>query len=122
MVNPNLVCAKTSFPNASNRLQFYVNNDYKELDNVDPKTTLLRFLREDGYVGVKYGCGEGGCGACCVVVAEYNSTTNQVRYRTANSCLMPLCAALGKQIITVEGLGCPDKPHPIQVIILRYIF
>ena len=120
MFNLKLEQFKLEFSSKSlNRLQFYVNNDRKEVDNVDPKTTLLSYLRNNGYVGTKLGCGEGGCGACCVVVAEFNPTTNQVRYRTANSCLMPLCAAFGKQIITVEGIGCPNNPHPIQVRYLR---
>lgn len=107
------------FPNSVSRLQFYVNGDFKDLESVDPKTTLLSYLRGSGYVGTKYGCGEGGCGACCVVVAEFDSVRNKVRYRTVNSCLMPVCAAFGKQIITVEGIGCPNNPHPIQVYYLN---
>jgi xanthine dehydrogenase/oxidase len=118
-MNISIESLKNTLVKCSTRLDFYVNNDYKSLDNVDPKTTLLRYLRDNGYLGTKYGCGEGGCGACCVVVAEFNSATNQVRYRTANSCLMPLCAVFGKQIITVEGIGCPNNPHPIQV---RYLW
>lgn len=110
---------KNTFPNALNRLQFYVNKNRHDLDTIDPKMTLLRFLRDNGYTGVKYGCGEGGCGACCVVVAEFNPLLNKIRYRTANSCLMPLCSVSGKQIITVEGLGNAENPHPIQVFMLK---
>lgn len=115
MVDLNLDFLKKKFPESTDRLQFYVNNDFKDLEQVDPRKTLLRFLRDNGYVGTKYGCGEGGCGACCIVVAEFNPASNQVRYRTANSCLMPVCAAFGKQIVTVEGIGSPKQPHAVQV-------
>lgn len=114
--------AKRKFSNSIVRLEFYVNNDHKDVERVNPRTTLLNFLRSNGYVGTKYGCGEGGCGACCVVVADFDSESQKVRYRTVNSCLMPLCAVYGKQVITVEGIGCPKKPHPIQVyLISKYI-
>lgn len=110
--------AKQKFPISIDRLEFYVNNDYKDVGRVNPRTTLLNFLRNSGYVGAKYGCGEGGCGACCVVVADFDLENQKVRYRTVNSCLMPLCAVYGKQVITVEGIGCPTKPHPIQVYLI----
>lgn len=113
MINTNIF--KQKFPQSTDRLQFFVNNDFKDLEKVDPRTSLLQFLRDNGYVGTKYGCGEGGCGACCVVVADFNPASRKVRYRTANSCLMPLCATFGKQIITVEGIGSPNQPHPVQV-------
>lgn len=115
MIDDQLEFLRKKFPKSTDRLEFYVNGDYKDLKHVDPRMTLLRFLRDNGYTGTKYGCGEGGCGACCVVVAEFHAASKQIRYRTANSCLMPLCAVYGKQVVTVEGIGCPSKPHPVQV-------
>ena len=104
------------FSEYSNSINFFVNSDFKKnVNNVDPKTNVLTYLRENGYTGTKYGCGEGGCGACTVVIAEYNQESKLINYRSANSCLLPLCSLNNKQIITVEGLGNPDKPHPIQV-------
>ncbi|CAF1056080.1 unnamed protein product [Brachionus calyciflorus] len=104
------------FPDYSNTIEFYVNSDLKHLSDLDPRTTLLAYLRDNGYTGTKYGCGEGGCGACTIVVAEYDSSKKMVNYRSANSCLLPLCSLNKKQIITIEGIGNPEKPNPIQVI------
>lgn len=97
-------------------IQFYVNTDLKKnIHNIDAKTSVLTFLRENGYTGTKYGCGEGGCGACTVVIAEFDENTKLINYRSANSCLLPLCSMNRKQIITIEGIGSPERPHPIQV-------
>jgi xanthine dehydrogenase/oxidase len=97
------------------QFKFYVNDELREEFNVDPTETLLKYLRRNGFVGTKYGCGEGGCGACTIVLAEYNHNKKMIHYRTANSCLLPLCACYGKQVITVEGIGNPKEPHSIQV-------
>lgn len=106
--------------NSLNYLDFYINNHFKRIYEIDPRKTLLEYLRETGYKGTKYGCGEGGCGACTVVIAE--TASNQadrslIKYRSANACLIPLCLLNRKQIITIEGIGNPDEPHPIQVFI-----
>jgi xanthine dehydrogenase/oxidase len=100
-----------------NSFEFYVNSDHKKITSIDPSITLLEYLRENEYFGTKYGCGEGGCGACTVVIAEFDANQNQVKYRSANACLVPICAVANKQVITIEGIGNPNKPHPIQVIL-----
>ena len=100
-----------------NSFEFYVNSDHKKITSIDPSITLLEYLRENEYFGTKYGCGEGGCGACTVVIAEFDSNQNQIKYRSANACLVPICAVANKQVITIEGIGDPNKPHPIQVIL-----
>jgi carbon-monoxide dehydrogenase small subunit len=67
---------------------------------------LLDALRRLGYLGVKEGCGEGECGACTVLLAG----------RPVNSCLVFAEQAVGKEIVTVEGVGQghPGGLHPFQ--------
>jgi nicotinate dehydrogenase subunit A len=81
-----------------------VNGRTHTLD-VDPATPLLYVLSDDLELrGPKFGCGLGQCGACTAIV-------DGMAMRT---CVTPVSAAAGKQIITLEGLGTPEKPHPIQ--------
>lgn len=71
----------------------------------DPERTLLSVLRDDlGLTGAKYGCGEGHCGACTVLVDG----------RAVRSCSTRLEAAAGKKIGTIEGLATGDKLHALQ--------
>jgi len=66
---------------------------------------LLDVLRNAlGLKGTRFGCGSEQCGACFVLVDG----------RAVPSCTMPLASAGGKAIITVEGLGRPESPHPLQ--------
>ena len=114
---------KSSFQNHTSELEFYVNSSFKRLKTVDPRTTILEYLRENSYCGTKLGCNEGGCGACTVVLGEYDQDKKLVKYRSCNSCILPLCSANNKQIITVEGIGNIKMPHPIQVSIKKiFIF
>jgi aerobic-type carbon monoxide dehydrogenase small subunit (CoxS/CutS family) len=70
-----------------------------------PDTPLLYVLREElGLTGTKYGCGEGMCGACTVLVAE----------TARRSCQIPVSAAAGKPITTIEGLEKNGALHPVQ--------
>ena len=112
----------TSYPNSLKCLEFYLNNNFIKIQNVNPTQLLLDYLRDNGYTGTKLGCGEGGCGACTLVIAEYDFNKKLIKYRTANSCLLPLCAVHNKQVITVEGIGCTEKPHPVQVIKVNLYF
>jgi xanthine dehydrogenase iron-sulfur cluster and FAD-binding subunit A len=106
---------KSAFKSHTTSLNFYVNSNFVNLKSIDPRTTVLEYLRENGYCGTKLGCNEGGCGACTVVIAAFDSETNMVKYLSANACILPLCSANNKQIITIEGIGNPEMPHPIQV-------
>ncbi|HVN09648.1 MAG TPA: (2Fe-2S)-binding protein [Patescibacteria group bacterium] len=73
--------------------------------SADPETPLLWVLREDlGFTGTKYGCGEGECGACTVLIGD----------NPRRSCQVPLRAAAGKPITTIEGLEQNGKLHPLQ--------
>ncbi len=70
----------------------------------DPKTSLLWVIRDFvGLTGTKYGCGAGFCGACTVHIDE----------RAQRSCKVPLSAAEGTKIVTIEGLSA-DSSHPLQ--------
>jgi nicotinate dehydrogenase subunit A len=70
-----------------------------------PDTPLLYVLRNDlGLTGPKFGCGLGQCGACMV----------HIDGAAVRSCTTPLSAAARGPITTIEGLGSPDKPHPVQ--------
>ena len=73
--------------------------------DVDPATPLLYVLSDDlALGGPKFGCGLGQCGACTVIV----------RGRAVRSCVTPVSTVAGADITTLEGLGTPDRPHPIQ--------
>jgi xanthine dehydrogenase/oxidase len=109
---------KSAFKNYKSSLSFYINSKYVSVKSIDPRTTVLEYLRENGYTGTKLGCNEGGCGACTVVIAEFDFEKNMVKYRSANACILPLCSANNKQIITIEGIGNPENPHPIQVCLI----
>lgn len=111
---------RSNFKNYSTTLTFYVNNSLKVVQSIDPRTTVLEYLRENGYCGTKLGCNEGGCGACTIVLAVYDRHKGAIKYKSANSCILPLCSANNKQIITVEGIGNMESPHPIQVLILLF--
>ncbi|HYH43708.1 MAG TPA: (2Fe-2S)-binding protein [Burkholderiales bacterium] len=71
----------------------------------DPETPLLYVLRNDlGLKGARYGCGLGLCGACTVIVDG----------KAVQSCDVPVSAMADKRITTIEGIGTPDAPHPLQ--------
>ena len=74
-----------------------------------PLTRLLDVLREDlGLTGTKEGCGEGECGACTVLLDG----------RAVNSCLIPVCHAVGRKVETVESLGAPASLNVLQTAFL----
>ncbi|KAJ1386399.1 Molybdopterin dehydrogenase, FAD-binding [Sesbania bispinosa] len=97
-------------------LVFAVNGERLELSNVDPSTTLLEFLRtHTRFKSVKLGCGEGGCGACVVLISKYDPVHDKVEDFTASSCLTLLCSIHGCSITTSEGIGNSKEGfHPIH--------
>lgn len=107
-----------------NELLLYVNGKRIAIPekDVQPELTLLQFLRNTlGLKGTKLGCGEGGCGACTVMVSKYDVQAKQVRHLSVNSCLAPLCAMDTCAITTVEGVGSISGQgqdaqglHPVQ--------
>ncbi|MGA3027110.1 MAG: (2Fe-2S)-binding protein [Bryobacteraceae bacterium] len=75
-----------------------------------PDRMLLWVLRDElGLTGTKYGCGEGQCGACTVLLDG----------QPVRSCLTPLRAAAGRQITTIEGLERDGRLHPLQQAFLE---
>ena len=71
---------------------------------------LLSVLRDDlGLTGSKFGCGEGQCGACTVLIDG----------QATRSCVTRLSAVAGRPITTIEGLGTEERPHPVQQAFLE---
>ncbi|KAG9239304.1 xanthine dehydrogenase [Amylocarpus encephaloides] len=97
-------------------LRFYMNGTKIELQNPNPEWTLLDFIRsQHGAKGTKLGCGEGGCGACTVVLQSMDSIyKGKLKHMAVNACLYPLVGVVGKHLITIEGLGSVESPHPLQ--------
>ena len=86
------------------RISLNVNNESYEVD-VEPDMPLLYALRNELEVtGPKFGCGLAQCGACTVIIDG----------RAMRSCMTPVRSAQGRQIRTIEGLGTPENPHPVQ--------
>jgi nicotinate dehydrogenase subunit A len=86
------------------KLSLKVNGRLFALD-LDPSTPLLFGLNDElGLRGPKFGCGMAQCGACTVTL----------RGQVVRSCVMPVSAVGKDEVTTLEGLGTPDKPHPIQ--------
>ena len=80
-------------------------NGRRHTVGADPATPLLYVLSDDlGLRGPKLGCGAAQCGACTVLVDG----------DPVLSCMTPLRSVAGAEITTLEGLGTPEKPHPIQ--------
>ncbi|MGA8028490.1 MAG: (2Fe-2S)-binding protein [Bryobacteraceae bacterium] len=77
---------------------------------IDPERPLLWVLRNElGLTGAKYGCGEGECGACTVLIEG-------VPHR---SCITPAGSAANKAITTIEGLADGDRLHPVQEAFIK---
>jgi len=87
------------------RYRLTVNGTEQQVDAWDGDMPLLYALRNSlGLHAVKFGCGLGQCGACTVLVDG----------QPQRSCLLRLADAVDRQIVTTEGLGTPEKPHPVQ--------
>ena len=85
-------------------LQFRLNGDAIAVD-ADPDHMLLDVLRGRlGITGAHFGCGAGECGTCHVMVGD----------RAMTSCDMPMWSVADKDVVTVEGLGTAERPHPLQ--------
>ena len=117
----------------TNPLSFILNGAPVTVADPDPRQTLLDYLRspEIGLTGAKASCGEGGCGACTVLLARYEhgrprtqgwgnivagDDAGVVIERTVNACLTPLCSLDGAAVTTIEGLSDErGTPHCIAL-------
>jgi aerobic-type carbon monoxide dehydrogenase small subunit (CoxS/CutS family) len=85
-------------------MELTVNGKARSVD-VEPDATLLNVLREQlDLTGTKYGCGEGQCGACTVLIDG----------KPRRACITPVKAAAGRQVTTIEGLERNGRLHPLQ--------
>ena len=90
-------------------IRLVVNGQAREVA-ADPETPLLYVLRNDlGLTGTKFGCGLGQCGSCTVLVGG----------QAVRSCLLPVQAVAGQAVTTIERLGSPERPHPLQAAFIE---
>ena len=77
--------------------------------------TVLQWLRAQGLCGTKEGCAEGECGACAVALLSSEPGEAGSHFEPVNSCLLPLAAVAGRELLTVEGIAESDGSlHPVQ--------
>jgi len=87
------------------KLALRVNGGSREIESDDPDVPLLYVLRNDlGLTGTHFGCGLAQCGTCTVLVGG----------RAVRSCVTPARSVAGQDVVTIEGLGSPDRPDPLQ--------
>ena len=86
-----------------NTVSFTLNGERKTFIT-EPNEKLLDLLRREGYRGTKYGCGQGTCGACTVLMDD----------RAVYACLLFAMQAEGRNVSTIEGVGTHDKPSDFQ--------
>jgi nicotinate dehydrogenase subunit A len=88
-------------------IRLIVNGRPREV-TMEPTARLVEVLRDDLELpGTRFGCGQGQCGACTVIVEG----------QAVRSCQIPVQAVAGKEVITIEGVGSPEQPHPLQVAV-----
>lgn len=91
-------------------IELTVNGELKRAE-VYGSETLLHLLRERlGHTEVKEGCGKGDCGACAVLLNG----------KAVNACLTLALQAQGQEVVTVRGIGTPEKPHPLQTSFVKH--
>lgn len=91
------------------RASLTVNGRVHAVD-VDPDCPLLYVLRDTlAFNNPRFGCGLGQCGACTVIVDN----------APVRSCVLPVSRAVGRKIVTLDGLGTPDRPHPVQTAFIE---
>ena len=100
-------------------VRFVLNGRAVIAGDVDAHLTLLHWLRAQGLCGSKEGCAEGECGACAVALVSSEPGEVGSHFEPVNSCLLPLAALDGRQVVTVEGVAEPDGAlHPVQAALV----
>lgn len=113
---------KASQPAYATDLVFYLNGARVQLQNVSPATLLVDFLRSPtvGLTGTKIGCKQGGCGACTVLLSEWDAATKQPVHCSINACMRPLAALDGMLVTTIEGMGSVNSEvSPVQYCLAK---
>ncbi|MDR7132366.1 xanthine dehydrogenase/oxidase [Algoriphagus sp. 4150] len=97
----------------NNTVSFFLNGKEVIIENPSTDQLLLDYLRSDevGLIGAKKGCGQGGCGACTVILSTWNEKKQLAEHKSINSCLRPVCALGGMAITTIEGTGGIKRPE-----------
>jgi nicotinate dehydrogenase subunit A len=86
-----------------------INGKAQSVNSSDATKPLLYVLRELGLTATKFGCGLGQCGACTVLLDD----------TAVRSCQTSIAETQDKSIVTLEGLGSPDNPHPLQTAFIK---
>ena len=108
-ISAQAAAANTALP-VKSKVSIWVNGTQQAIE-LDTRTTLLDLLREHlQLTGTKKGCDHGQCGACTVIVDG----------RRINSCLTLAVMHEGSKVTTIEGLGTPDKLHPMQAAFIKH--
>lgn len=103
----------------SNQLTFWLNGIRVEILDPDPSVKLTDYLSQVGLTGTKVSCGQGGCGACTVMLSQ-KKPDGTTMHRPINACLRLLCTLDGMLVTTTEGIGSVHKGlDPTQVCIAR---
>ncbi|MFZ1321798.1 MAG: FAD binding domain-containing protein [Ignavibacteria bacterium] len=99
------------------KIKFLLNDILIDTE-LNPATVLLDFVRSHNFTSAKEGCKEGDCGACTVICGKIEN--NKIKYRTINSCLVPVMNINGSHIVTLEGLNSRSgNLSPIQSSFLK---
>lgn len=91
------------------KISIKINSEAKTYE-IDPRELLLNFLRRIGWFGAKRGCDNGDCGACAVLVEG----------KAVNSCVMFAAQCKDREVVTIEGLGTVENPHPLQLSFVEH--
>jgi xanthine dehydrogenase/oxidase len=96
----------------SSTVSFFLNGERVTVVDPAPNLLLIDYLRSPsvGLAGPKKSCGQGGCGACTVILSHWDGDTPV--HRAINSCLRPVCALGGMVVTTIEGTGSVRRPNP----------
>eukprot|EP00177_Eucheuma_denticulatum_P003133 GFKZ01005647.1.p1 GENE.GFKZ01005647.1~~GFKZ01005647.1.p1 ORF type:complete len:1395 (+),score=186.86 GFKZ01005647.1:345-4529(+) len=90
----------------SDHVLFYLNGQRRTVSTDVALSSVLTYLRlNERLTGAKLGCGEGGCGACTVLLSTYDHHSKRVIHRSVNACLVPLAFVDGGAITTIEAVG-----------------
>ena len=91
---------------------FFLNGKPVTIHDPAPDLLLIDYLRSPqvGLAGPKKSCGQGGCGACTVILSRWDG--EKPEHRAINSCLRPVCALGGLVVTTIEGTGAVRRPNP----------